>query len=154
VHLDFLADSPSAIDALAQPLLEHWRFALPDDTLEIRRQKLRTHCNRDSLPIAWVAHKDGVTYGMAALRVTDLPGFEHLTPWLAGVFVLPEHRRRGIGSTLCRHVEACAAKMGYSQLYLFTLDQQPLYEKLGWRYMEKSAWNGMPVDLMTKPAVV
>lgn len=153
VHIDMLADVPHAIDVLAPPLLEFWRFALPADTLEIRLDKLRSHMNRDTLPIAWVANEDGVILGTAALRVLDLHGFEQYAPWLGGVFVLPDQRCRGIGSALCRHVERQAARMGYSQIYLFTLDQQALYEKLGWQYLQGVEWNGMPGCLMAKRTV-
>lgn len=154
VNISLLADVPDAIDVLAPALLEYWRFALPDDTLEIRRQRLRNHCNRDVLPIAWVAHRGDEILGTAALRTSDLPGFEHLTPWLGGAFVRTGSRRQGIGSALCRHVEAHARQLGYSQLYLFTLDQQSLYEDLGWMHYEKIQWAGRPGALMTKSALV
>jgi predicted N-acetyltransferase YhbS len=135
-------------------MLEYWRSALPEDTLETRIEKLRGHLNRDTLPIAWIAHDKGAVLGTAALRVLDLHGFEQFTPWLGGVFVLPEYRCRGIGSALCLHVEAQAARMGYSQLYLFTLDQQALYGKLGWKHLQETQWNGEPASLMVKNAVV
>jgi hypothetical protein len=51
---------------------------------------------------------------------------------------------------LCRHVEACALKTGHSRLYLFTLDQQALYEGLGWHYLGKGTWMGASADVMTK----
>jgi GNAT superfamily N-acetyltransferase len=154
VHIDLLADIPGAINVLAPPLLEYWRFALPEDTLDIRRQKLRDHCNRDVLPIAWIAHRGDEILGTAALRVSDLPGFDHLTPWLGGVFVHANFRRQGIGSALCHHVEMHAWKLGYSQLHLFTLDQQRLYEDLGWKRHSEIQWAGRPGTLMVKRAVV
>jgi hypothetical protein len=89
MQIDFLADYPHYIDSLAPPALEHWRFALPQDTLEKRKEKLRGHLNRKDLPIAWVAHQSGEAYGTAALRVHDLEDRADLTPWLGGLFVLP-----------------------------------------------------------------
>jgi hypothetical protein len=41
-------------------------------------------------------------------------------------------------------------QMGYTQLYLFTLDQQELYKRVGWRCMDKGAWMGISADVMTK----
>ena len=64
--------------------------------------------NRDQLPIAWVAHANGQLLGTAALRVHDLEGREDLTPWLGGVFVGSQFRRRGIGAALCATVEEAA----------------------------------------------
>ena len=69
---------------------------------------------------------------------------------LSGVFVLPEYQRRGVGTALCRHVEACAVQMGTKRLYLFTLDQQALYERRGWLYLDKGTWMGVSADVMTK----
>ena len=154
MQIDLLADRPADIDVLVSPMFEYWRRVPTDDTLEARRGRLQGHLNRTHLPMAWVAHDKGVVLGTAALRVTDLPGFDHLTPWLGGVFVLPEHQSRGIGAALCRHVESCAAQMGHAQLYLFTLDRQSLYKRLGWRCLLKGSWQGLDADVMTRHAVV
>jgi GNAT superfamily N-acetyltransferase len=153
MHIDYLADRPNDIDALAPPLVEYWRFVLPGDTLEIRRAKLRGHLNRTDLPIAWVAHEGGPALGIAALRTHDLPGYEHLSPWLGGVFVLPEFRRKGIASALCHYVERCAAQLGHTRLYLFTLDQRSLYKNLGWAHLQRAFWSGHEADIMFKNVV-
>jgi GNAT superfamily N-acetyltransferase len=150
VEIDLLANRPDDIDVLVGPMFEYWRRVPTDDTIEARRERLRTHLNRTHLPMAWVAHDRGVVLGTAALRITDLPGHDHLTPWLSGVFVLPGYQRRGVGTALCRHVESCALQMGYTQLYLFTLDQQSLYQRLGWRCHGKGTWMGVGADVMTK----
>jgi GNAT superfamily N-acetyltransferase len=150
VQIDLLANRPDDIEVLVGPMFEYWQRVPTDDTIEARRERFLTHLNRTELPIAWVAHDHGVILGTAALRVADLPGHDHLTPWLSGVFVLPEYRRRGVAAALCRHVEACALTMGYPRLYLFTLDQQALYEGLGWRCLDKGTWMGASADVMTK----
>ena len=150
MQIDLLANHPEGIDVLVGPMFEYWRRVSTDDTIEGRRERLCSHLNTTSLPIAWVAHNRGTVLGTAALRITDLPGHDHLTPWLSGVFVLPEYQRRGVGTALCRHVEACAVQMGYRKLYLFTLDQQALYERLGWLHLDKGAWMGLRADVMTK----
>jgi N-acetylglutamate synthase-like GNAT family acetyltransferase len=150
MQIDLLANRPGDIDVLVGPMFEYWRRVTSDDTIEARRERLRGHLNRTSLPMAWVAHNRGVVLGTAALRVTDLPGHDHLTPWLSGVFVLPGHQRRGVGTALCHQVEVCARQMGHSRLYLFTLDQQALYQRMGWRFMDKGSWMGVDADVMTK----
>jgi hypothetical protein len=40
--------------------------------------------------------------------------------------------------------------MGYTQLYLFTLDHQALYRRLGWRSLDKGTWMGLSADVMTR----
>jgi N-acetylglutamate synthase-like GNAT family acetyltransferase len=148
--ISYLADHPEFIPVLAPAIVEHWRFVIPDDTVESRIAKLEKQMNRDTLPIGWVAHADGEVFGTASLRVHDLKGREDLTPWLGGVFVRPEYRRRGAASTLCRAVEDKAWSLGFEVLYLFTPDQQSLYARLGWRNLEQTVWRGLESDIMIK----
>src|ERR1044071_4096135 len=108
VRISYLIEHPEYIPQLAQWLFEQWDTILGEKTLGARIKKLRAHMNRDELPIAWVAHANGQLLGTAALRVHDLEGREELTPWLGGVFVGPDFRRRGIGAALSAVVEDAA----------------------------------------------
>ncbi len=148
--ISYLADHPEFVRVLAPAIVEHWRLVIPEETVESRIAKLQRHMNRDALPIGWVAHADGQVLGTAALRVHDLEDRHDLTPWLGGVFVLPEYRRQGVASALCRAVEEKAWSLGFEALYLFTYDQQVLYVRLGWRKMERAVWRGLKSDIMVK----
>jgi N-acetylglutamate synthase-like GNAT family acetyltransferase len=150
VRISYLSEHPEYIPQLAQWLFEQWRSILHEDTLETRIKKLKAHMNRDKLPIAWVAHADGEPLGTAALRVHDLEGREDLTPWLGGVFVGPHFRRRGIGEALCAAVEDGARSLGIETLYLFTLDHQAWYCRLGWTILGPCAWRQQPGEIMRK----
>src|SRR6187402_23086 len=123
MRISYLKDRPELAAQLIPGLLEHWRSRFPGDTAEARAARFREHLSTDTLPIAWVAHDGDVALGTAALRATDLHGREDLGPWLGGVYTERAFRRRGIASLLCRVVEAKAAELGVSKLYLFTLDQ-------------------------------
>ena len=106
--------------------------------------------NRDQLPIAWVAHANGQLLGTAALRVHDLEGREDLTPRLGGVFVASQFRRRGIGAALCATVEEAARSRRIQNLYLFTLDKQAWYLRLGWTALAPCVWHERSGDIMSK----
>lgn len=151
MSIDHLAQHPEFVPTLAQETLDHYRDILRDETLDMRVAKLRSHMHTDSLPLALVASTDGELLGMGALREHDLPGHEEFTPWLGGMFVRPQHRRQGIGAALCAALEEKAWLMGFPVLYLFTLDQQRLYARLGWQHLQPSSWLGHPVDIMFKP---
>jgi len=150
VQVSYLSEHPEFIPTLASALLAHYGDLLPEDSFETRAEKLRRHLNRDSLPIAWVAHSEAGVAGTAALRVHDLEGREDLTPWLGGVYVLPEHRRRGVGAALCATVERKAASLGVQTLYLFTLDRQTWYADMGWRPFDHCTWRGQAGAIMRK----
>ena len=150
VTIDYLADHPDFVPTLARESLDFYRTLLPEETLESRCAKLRAHRNKEALPLALVAHDGGEVMGMAALREHDLEGHDQLTPWLGGVFVRTQHRGRGIGSVLCRAIEEKARNMGFAMLYLFTIDQQRLYARLGWQHLQTASWHGAKIDIMTK----
>ena len=150
MKISYLADVPELASQLIPGLLDHWRALVPEDTAEARRQRFQAHMNRDVMPIAWLAHEGDQALGTASLRASDLPGREDLSPWLGGVYVAPPFRGRGIASALCGAVEERAAALGYDRLYLFTLDQQRLYERLGWRPFARAEWRGHTADVMCK----
>ena len=80
----------------------------------------------------------------------DLEGREDLTPWLGGVFVGSQFRRRGIGEALCVTVEEAAKSRGIQTLYLFTLDKQAWYSRQGWTLLAPCVWHERPGDIMSK----
>src|SRR5438552_7021654 len=82
VQISYLIEHPEYIPQLGQWLFEQWDSILGEKNPEARIKKLKTHMNRDKLPIAWVAHANGQLLGTAALRVHDLEGREDLTPRL------------------------------------------------------------------------
>jgi GNAT superfamily N-acetyltransferase len=150
VQISYLIEHPEYVPQLAQWLFEEWDSILGERMLEARIKKLNAHMNRDKLPIAWVAHENGQPLGTAAFRVHDLEGREDLTPWLGGVFVASQFRRRGIGTALCATVEDAARSRGIQILYLFTLDKQAWYSRLGWTLLAPCVWHGRAADIMHK----
>src|SRR5438132_9162427 len=150
VRISYLIEHPEYIPQLAQWLFEQWYSILGEKTPETRIKKLKTHMNRDKLPIAWVAHANGQLLGTAALRVHDLEGREDLTPWLGGVFVSSHFRRRGIGAALCAAVEEEARSRAVQTLYLFTLDKQAWYSRQGWSIIGPCVWHQRPGDITCK----
>src|SRR5436309_10812867 len=150
VQISYLIKHPGYIPELAQWLFEQWDSILGEGNPDARIKNLMAHMNRDKLPIAWVAHANGQLFGTAALRVHDLEGREDLTPWLGGVFVGAHFRRRGIGAALCARVEDEARSRKIKTLYLFTLDKQAWYSRLGWTLLAPCVWQQRPGDIMCK----
>lgn len=151
MKISYLADHPEFIETLAPWVAGHWRLILTHETAESRVEKFRTHLNHNTLPIAWAAHSGSQVFGTAALRVHDLPDHADLTPWLGGVYVAPQFRNAGIGAALCLAVEQKVRTMReISTLYLFTLDKQAWYRRLGWSQLKRCTWCGHAGDIMFK----
>ncbi len=54
----------------------------------------------EGIPQAWIAFYDGEPIGSVSLIEHNMDTNAYLTPWLASLFVLPEYRERGVGSSL------------------------------------------------------
>lgn len=95
---------------------------------------LVAHSKTDDIPMIYVAFMDGKPVGTVGLLRADLFSRQDLFPWMADLYVCPEHRSRGIGSALQDFIIHRAKELGYIVIYLYT----PLigyYEKKGWEYM-------------------
>jgi len=68
------------------------------------------------------------------------------TPWLAGVFVAPAQRQRGIGRALTQHVVTEAAARGFPTIHLFT----PFFSHLGWSIVERTRYRDADVTIMSR----
>lgn len=154
MRISYLADHPEFVDTLALWMYTYWRSIVSHETIESRIEKLKSHLNYDALPVAYVAHSGRQVCGTASLRLHDLPGRENLSPWLGGVFVAPGFQHCGIGTDLCTAVETKAKTMfGTQPLYLFTLDKQNWYSRLGWSCHSPCVWQGRDGIVMVKTPV-
>lgn len=109
---------------------------------------LSSHVNRCAIPTTIIALEDESLLGSASLIVDDLPGWEHLSPWIASVFVSPEHRGKGVGKALVQRALSDAQSLGASPVYLFTAGQAEFYEQMGWETETETSHAGQSVRIM------
>ncbi len=152
VSIEFLADHPETIPVLAPWLHEQWGDLSPGSSVPGREAELRAHCNRDQIPLAVIAFINGELTGTAGLVKHDMETRKELSPWLASVFVTPEHRGKGIGTALTERIVQEAGTIGVSVLYLFTPDAEDFYARIGWSVVEYTEYRGQSVVIMkTEP---
>src|SRR6266478_657201 len=82
--------------------------------------------------ITFVGHRNSELLGSVSLEPSDLPQFDHLSPWLASLYVHAPFRGQGVGRTLVRHLQCFALSHGIGPLYLWTPGSTQLYEHCGW----------------------
>lgn len=109
---------------------------------------MQAYLNDDFIPSTWFAEDNATLLGSAAIIESDMETHPTLTPWMASVFVAPEHRGKGVGSALVKHVVASAREAGHNAIYLFTPDQEALYTKLGWKTLQADTYRGCQVTIM------
>ena len=102
------------------------------------------------MPQTLVLLDGGEPVGTASLTAQDLDERPDLTPWLAGVVVLPQARRRGHASLLVQAVERLAAEGGIGTLWLYTSTAERIYARLGWTVAERFKRGGKDNALMRR----
>ena len=96
-----------------------------------------------AVPMTLIALIDNELAGSCRICEDDFDGARpNLTPWLATLFVLPEHRGKGVGSALANKAanEVQASGCG-DVLYLWACEREVamgMYRKLGWEVMEET----------------
>ena len=133
-----LHQKPELAAACAAWSYGEWGSQMSADSLDNTLARYRANAaNTNDLPLTWIALRKGKIAGMARLKEQDHPVRTELTPWLASVFVHPEHRGRGIAKALCKRVAAEAKNQGFRQIYLFTHTAPDMYAAMGWEEVER-----------------
>ena len=129
--IDYLADRREFIPMLARWLHAEWGRLRPTETVAARTARLEGACGHRQVPTAFVAVNDNADdgdpqpLGCASLVACDLATRAELSPWLAGVFVVPAHRGRGVGAALVGRVIEETRILGFPHLYLYTPGRAP-----------------------------
>lgn len=146
-----LGDRPDAVPLLAEWFHTEWATFDGRSRAEIASQ-LRQNLRSDGIPITFLALREESVLGTISLDISDLPSHDHLTPWLASLYVIPEARRQGIAAALICHLLAFAHAHALPRIHLWTPGSTALYEKLGWRLLERSISGGQPIQIMVREA--
>lgn len=102
------------------------------------------------MPTVLVMTEADAPIGMVALCEGDLEGRPDLNPWLAGMYVAPEHRGAGHARRLIAALEAFARGNGIARLSLYTAVAVGLYRKCGWQPVETFDKDGLTYTIMQK----
>jgi aminoglycoside 6-adenylyltransferase len=154
MRIEMLADHPELALTLARWHYQEWGHLDPDGSLEKWTQGIKTRMNRDRIPLSLVAFIKGEPVGSAVLVDHDMDTRQDLSPWLAGVFVRQSYRSRGVASALVKEAMRQARELGVETLYLYTRSAVGLYQKLGWKVMETTCYQGREVVIMSVRMVI
>ncbi len=148
--VDYLGNQQRFVPVLVDAMFSHWQslLAAQGKSREDFAQSMRARCRIGSLPTALVAFQGDSVLGTAALKPQHLDIRSHLTPWLGGVFVLPERRGQGIASLLVTRIIAEARELGLTELYLWTPSSESLYARHGWKVFERPSYHGLQICIM------
>ena len=144
-----LADFPQWIPTISAWYLDEWRELLGVGAAEEIERGLAKWLARDAIPTVLVAVAGEEVIGTVVLKTREFEQFGE-APWLAGLFVVPQHRKSGIGMQLLRAAEKKAVSMGVHKLYLYTPCAQRFYQTLGWQAKQEMTLHAKPITVMEK----
>lgn len=149
MRIEYLSDHPEALPILAEWQHAEWGNLRPGDTIEKRMDRLCGYANADQIPLTVVALDGSEVLGSASLIPHDMDTRMELSPWLAGVYVGVQYRRRGIGAQLVRRIMAEGGRLKLPLLYLYTVHSEKFYAALGWTLLERTSYREQKIVIMT-----
>ena len=148
--IDLLGHHPDLVPRVARWHWDEWGADFSDSSLDEWTKQLAAKTRTDGLPCSWVAFADDEPVGSVVLELDGVEPQPELKPDLAGLYVLPASRNRGIGSALVRACEAGAREFGVLDLYLYTERAETLYARLNWETLERTQFLGRPAAIMRR----
>jgi len=130
-----------------------WRasaFSVLKASFEQELRSLELFASDQSHGVALVAKADSEPVGTCLLTESEIEPNHDVSPWLAGLFVVPEYRRKGAGAALVRAIEDQARQRELSRVYLYTTHAVGFYKRLGWKVMDRTNWQGFDTALMVR----
>ena len=130
-----------------------WRanaFSVLKASFDQELRSLELFASDHSHGVALVAIVNGKPVGTCLLVESEIEPNHDVSPWLAGLFVVPEHRRKGAGAVLVRAIEDQARQRQFSRLYLYTTEAVGFYERLSWEVLDRTNWKGFDTALMVR----
>ena len=133
IEIVYLADHPEAIPTLVEWFRAQWPVYYAERAPADIAQDFYSEANRKGIPVRLVACADGELAGTISLReqaLQDLPAYR---PGLGGLFVVEQHRGRGIGTELIRAGMQVAREQRYERIFTATVTARGILERLGWQ---------------------
>ncbi len=150
MQVSFLSEQPQFVPTIAQWYFQEWASMVPDVTVQMVKDNVaKKSLSRDSVPTAMVAHDQHELLGAIELKLREnkhYPQYEH---WIGGVFVAPEHRRKGIAKTLVNAAKKHAQQLGIDVVYLQCESHNVgLYQQLGFVSLHQAKHHDIETTIM------
>ncbi len=142
-------DDNENIQTLANWYLNEWN--IPIDT-SIKKLKTLSKDAKEFQFLMIVDNEPVATGGIYQhVGLLDkVPRLSIYKNWLALLYTLPNHRKKGYGELLCKRIQIHAKKLELKNIYLFTHTSENLYKKLNWELLERLDLGGKDIVVMKK----
>lgn len=133
-----LRHRPQFLDTVADRIWRAW-WEPNGHSLESVSSGLQAFLNDDPIPFGLVAHAGKQYLGSTLGIASDLDKRPQYSPWVAAVWVEPEHRLRHVGRSLVGHAMQAFFGLGFERIYLCSNpERRPFYTRQGWVPIEEN----------------
>ena len=145
-----IRERPDLLPIVAEWLWREW-WEQKGRTLE-QAQAIYADCVAETgAPQTFVLLEGELPVGTVTLARKDLDERPDLTPWLAGVFVIPDRRGRGYVYHLFDEFERACQAVSVEAAWLYTNTAERVYLRAGWERTEVIQRPGkLPIILMRR----
>jgi GNAT superfamily N-acetyltransferase len=142
-------DDIDNIELIADWYLKEWNIPKSTTTNKIKKLSVdngefQVLMTKNEEPIA-----TGGIYNHVGLLDRE-PKFRIYTNWLALVYTKSEFRGNGLGFLICEYIQNHSKEIGLDSLYLFTHTAENLYNRLGWKELERLVLGNKNITIMKK----
>ncbi|WP_158744374.1 GNAT family N-acetyltransferase [Acidisphaera sp. L21] len=135
LHTTTVAKRPDLLPVIAEWLWNEW-WKRWGRSLE-ETQAMYAACRAEiGAPQTFILVADDTPIGTVTLARKDLDERPNLTPWLAGVFVIPERRGRGYVRHLLEAFDEACRRASIPTAWLYTNTAERVYLRAGWQLVE------------------
>ena len=138
IRISDLRLEPSFFDAVADRIWRAW-WKPHGHPLEKISNGLAEALKGDPIPFAIVAHNGDEFLGSTIGIGSDLAERPQYSPWVAAVWVEPQHRLKQVGRSLVGHAAQTFFARGFDRIYLCSAPRRRnFYTRQGWLPIEEN----------------
>ena len=150
MRIVYLSEIPEVISEASELLYNEFKRFVSGRNIKDIEKSLKERTNTNRLPLALTMMKNNEFIGIVSLKIFDLAGYENYSPWLASLYVKPEHRNKGCGKKLIYRLIDEAVKLNYKELYLYTDLYEKIYQNCGWKKIKSETHKTIPITIMRR----
>jgi GNAT superfamily N-acetyltransferase len=133
-----LRQRPEFFNAVADRIWRAW-WKPHGHALDETSSGLAETLKGERLPFAIVAHDGDAFLGSALGVAADLDARPQYSPWVAAVWVEPQHRLKQVGRALVGHAAQMLFARGFARIYLCSSPKRfNFYTRQGWQPIENN----------------
>lgn len=134
--------------------IAQWYFDEWDTPIEKTVRRLSNQPSQDTLfQLVLSSNQKVVATGGLGNKVNIYkvhPKLKKFSPWIGLLYTQKEYRNKGFGSILLKEIERCAIEKDLKKIYLYTFTAESLYQRLGWKEIERAMYKDHDTAVMEK----